>query len=72
MTATAVPFHYNSFRFIPYNLVCVEPLVTHQSSWLETTGVCGVQKPTWLEFSSKQSLCPAVGNLGQITKSADL
>ncbi len=54
MTATAVPFHYNSFRFIPYNLVCVEPLVTHQSSWLETTGVCGVQnQPGWSSLRNR-------------------
>ena len=28
-------------HFIPYSL---EPVVTHQTSWLESTGVCGVQQ----------------------------
>jgi len=29
----------------------VEPVVTHRTSWLETTGVCGVrQNRAWWEF----------------------
>ncbi len=35
---------YN-FMFILYLIVWgVEPVVTHQTSWLESTGVCGVHQ----------------------------
>ncbi len=40
-----IPFHFVSFHFISYLTVWgVEPVVAHQTSRLESTGVCGAQQ----------------------------
>ena len=49
--------------------------MTHQTSWLESTGVCGVQQNQAGGSSVRKKpniRDPDVGSLGQITKSADL
>ena len=47
--------------------------MTHQTSWPESTGVCGVQQNQAGGSSvRKRAYCPVVGGFGQITKSADL
>ena len=60
--------------FIEYLTVWgVEPVVTHQTSWLESTGVCGVrQNQASGSYVRKRAWGPVVGSLGQITRSADL
>ncbi len=49
--------------------------MTQQTSWLESTGVCGVDQNQAGGGSVQkraQIECPVVGSLGQVTKSADL
>ena len=47
-------------------------VVTDQTSWLESTCVCGVrQKQAGGSSVRKRAYHPVVGSLGQITKSAD-
>ncbi len=47
--------------------------MTHQASWLDGTGVCGMQQ-IQAGGSSVRKIAkgPVVGSLGQVTRSADL
>ena len=48
----------------------VEPDVTHQTSWLGSTGGCGVPQHHVGEYcAQKRAQCPAVGNLDKTEKS---
>ena len=65
----------NAPLFILFFILCltvwgVEPDVTHQTSWLGSTGECGVpQNQVGEHFAQRRALCPAVGSLGQTEKS---
>jgi hypothetical protein len=41
-----------SFCLVAYSLGCVKPVVTHQTSWLESTGACGVRQCGCFWFQS--------------------
>jgi len=75
--------HFVSFHFLPFSLGSgfhfmfylsvwgVEPVVIHQTSWLESTGVCGVQQIcgfTWLcvGFAADACLVHQILHLGHI------
>ncbi len=41
----------------------VEPVVTHQTSWLESTGVSGVQSSCWEVYSVHTNKVPVTGRI---------
>ena len=51
------PFHFISLHFIPYSLG-VEPVVTHRTSWLESTGVLKRHNHSLLPHSTQDTASP--------------
>ena len=51
----------------------VEPVMSHQTSWLERTGECDTPQHQAGELSAPtRASCPAAGTLGQMMTSAAL
>ena len=71
---TCMHSHQSCTEFMSFTFICyltvwgVEPDVTAQTSWLESTGVHGVrQNEAGGNFARKRASVPVVGSLGQTT-----
>ena len=61
---------FSALEFSSVTVWGVEPDVTHQTSWLGSTGECGVsQQQAGETFAQRRTPCHAVGFLDQTQKS---